>query len=179
MRNDGPQTLAGDSQATGKPAPALRLRALDLTDQTRLWRWLHVALWDPPPASLRPLGVLDEPHVRIYAESWGRAGDVGVVGELGGNPIGACWMRLLPEGVGLASIDASTPQLGIALEPPYQHRGFGEILMRGALDRAHAYGYQKVSLTVHPLNPAIRLYERCGFVDAGERNGYRLMVATL
>ena len=41
---------------------------------------------------------------------------VGVVGEVNGNAIGACWMRLLPEGVGLASIDAATPQLGIALE---------------------------------------------------------------
>lgn len=171
--------MAGDSQTTGVPAPALRLRALGSTDQARLWRWLHVALWDPPPAPLRPLEILDEPRVRIYAESWGRAGDVGVVGELGGNPVGACWIRLLPEGVGLASIDATTPQLGIALEPPHQHRGFGGILMRGALAAAQAHGYDKVSLTVHPLNPAIRLYERCGFVDAGERNGYRLMVAKL
>jgi ribosomal protein S18 acetylase RimI-like enzyme len=88
-------------------------------------------------------------------------------------------MRLLPEGVGLASIDAMTPQLGIALEPPHQQRGFGGVRMRGALAAAQVHGYDRVSLTVHPLNPAIRLYERCGFVDAGERNGYRLMVATL
>jgi ribosomal protein S18 acetylase RimI-like enzyme len=171
--------MARDSQTTDVPAPALCLRALGSTDQARLWHWLHVALWDPPPAPPRPLEILDEPRVRIYAESWGRAGDIGVVGELGNIPVGACWMRLLPEGVGLASIDATTPQLGIALEPPHQHRGFGRILMRGALAAAQAHGYDLVSLTVHPLNPAIRLYARCGFVDAGERNGYRLMVATL
>ena len=171
--------MTSDPRVLEEPAATLRLRTLDPSDQLRLWHWLHVALWDPPPAPPRPIEVLDTPPVRIYAESWGRPGDVGVVGELGGAPVGACWMRLLPEGVGLASIDATTPQLGIALEPPYQRRGFGGIRMRGGLAAARTHGYDKVSLTVHPQNPAIRLYERCGFVDAGERNRYRLMVATL
>jgi hypothetical protein len=51
--------------------------------------------------------VLDDPRVRIYAESWGRAGDVGVVGELASeaSPIGACWMRLLRGGRGLAYVE--------------------------------------------------------------------------
>ena len=168
-----------DAQSPGEQCAGLLLRALAPSDQARLWHWLHVALWDPPPASLRPIAILDEPRVRIYAEGWGRDGDIGVVGELDGTAVGACWMRLLPAGVGLASIDATTPQLGIALEPPYQRRGCGGTLMRAALAAATAHGYRKVSLTVHPQNPAIRLYERCGFVDAGERNGYRLMVASL
>jgi ribosomal protein S18 acetylase RimI-like enzyme len=148
-------------------------------DQDRLWHWLHIALWDPPPAPLRPREVLQAPNVRIYAEDWGRPGDVGVVGEVGGQPVGACWMRLLPEGIGLASIDARTPQLGIALEPPFQRQGLGEPLMRAALAAAKAHGYEQVSLTVHPQNPAIRLYERCGFVQRALRNSYHLMVALL
>jgi hypothetical protein len=52
--------------------------------------------------------------VRIYAEDWGKPGDVGVVGELEGRAIGACWMRLPPPGIGLGSVDEHTPQLGIA-----------------------------------------------------------------
>jgi ribosomal protein S18 acetylase RimI-like enzyme len=148
-------------------------------DQDRLWHWLHIALWDPPPAPLRPREVLQAPNVRIYAEDWGRPGDVGVVGESGGQPAGACWMRLLPAGIGLASVDARTPQLGIGLEPAYQHRGFGEPLMRAALAAAKAHGYSQVSLTVHPQNPAIRLYERCAFVKRGRRNAYHLMVGRL
>jgi GNAT superfamily N-acetyltransferase len=71
-------------------------------------------------------------------------------------------MRVLPEGVGLASIDDTTPQLGIALEPRYQRRGLGEPLMREALARAWQAGHEKVSLTVHPENPAIPLYIRQG-----------------
>jgi RimJ/RimL family protein N-acetyltransferase len=69
-------------------------------------------------------------------------------------------MRLLPAGVGLAWVDERTPQLGIALIPAFQHQGYGP-------------------LTVHPQNPAIALYERCGFVKEGLRNTYHLMVARL
>jgi ribosomal protein S18 acetylase RimI-like enzyme len=159
----------------------LRLRALVSTDQERLWHWLHIALWDPPPAPLRPITVLQQPGVRLYADGWGRAGDIGVVGEWPGEaePIGACWMRLVPQGQGLAWVDERTPQLGIALEPAFQRRGLGERLMRGALHAAAAQGVSQVSLTVHPDNPAIRLYERCGFVHRGVRGTYHLMVASL
>ena len=59
----------------------LRIRPLGGEDQQHLWHWLHIALWDPPPAGLRPREVLEAPQVRIYAEDW---------------------LRLLPVGVGLA-----------------------------------------------------------------------------
>lgn len=155
-------------------------RPLLAADQAVLWHWLHVALWDPPPAGLRPIEVLQSPHVRIYAEDWGRrSGDVGVVAQVGGVDAGACWMRLLPEGVGLAFVDERTPQLGIALEPAFQHQGHGRALMQAALQAARQAGHAQVSLTVHPENPAIALYERCGFRKRGLRNTYHLMVAQL
>jgi len=158
----------------------LQVRRLASEDQAVLWELLHVALWDPPPAGLRPREILDHPAVRIYAEDWGRPGDVGVIaGGPGGEIAGACWMRLIKGGVGLGYVDDETPQLGIALFPKYQHQGHGEPLMRAALDAARAHGYRQVSLTVHPENPAIRLYERCGFEKRGLRNTYHLMVATL
>ena len=155
----------------------LGFRTLTSEDQAQLWHWLHIALWDPPPAGLRPVGVLDTPGVRIYAENWGRSGDVGVVAQVDGIDAGACWMRLLPVGVGLASVDAQTPQLGIALLRPYQHMGHGRPLMEAALKAAAQAGYAQVSLTVHPQNPAVRMYEKCGFRKAGIRNSYHLMVA--
>jgi ribosomal protein S18 acetylase RimI-like enzyme len=163
----------------GPGTALLQLRPLAREDQARLWHWLHIALWDPPPAPLRPLEVLQQPGVRIYAEHWGRAGDIGVVGEWPGEaePVGACWMRRVPDGQGLAWVDEHTPQLGIALEPAFQRRGLGERLMRAALDAAAAQGVAQVALTVHPENPAIRLYERCGFVRQGLRGTYHLMVA--
>jgi ribosomal protein S18 acetylase RimI-like enzyme len=155
----------------------LRFRPLTARDQSQLWNWLHIALWDPPPAGLRPIEVLQAAGVRIYAEDWGRPTDVGIVAQVDGVDAGACWMRLLPVGVGLASTDAQTPQLGIALSPEYQHKGFGRPLMEAALKAARQAGYARVSLTVHPLNPALAMYESCGFRKVEMRNSYHLMVA--
>jgi ribosomal protein S18 acetylase RimI-like enzyme len=159
----------------------MQIRPLEPRDQALLWDLLHVALWDPPPAALRPRAVLELPEVRIYAEGWGKPGDVGVLGqsEPDAVPMGACWMRLIAGGAGLGYVDADTPQLGIALFPQFQHRGHGEPLMRAALKAAAAHGYRQVSLTVHPENPATRLYERCGFCRVGLRRTYHLMVADL
>ncbi|HKL63746.1 MAG TPA: GNAT family N-acetyltransferase [Woeseiaceae bacterium] len=155
----------------------VEFRSLQASDQSALWDWLHIALWDPPQAGLRPREVLDEPGVRIYAEEWGRRSDIGAVAVVDDTDAGACWMRVLPDGVGLASLDGTTPQLGIALNPPYQHRGLGEPLLREALGRAWRAGHRRVSLTVHPQNPAIPLYARCGFEKVEIRRGYHLMVA--
>jgi len=83
----------------------LRFRPLVAEDQSQLWNWLHIALWDPPPAGPRSREILENPNVRIYAEDWGKDTDVGVVAQLDGQDAGACWMRLLPAGLGLAYVD--------------------------------------------------------------------------
>ena len=88
-------------------------------------------------------------------------------------------MRIAARGIGLGYVDARTPQLGIALLPRFQHRGFGRPLMQAALNAARDHGYGQVSLTVHPENPAIALYERCGFRKRASRNTYHLMIARL
>jgi len=52
-------------------------------------------------------------------------------------------------------------------------------MMTAALDAARKKGFGQVALTVHPENPAIRVYERCGFRKIGLRNNYHHMVAVL
>ena len=115
--------------------------------------------------------------MRLYVEGWGRPTDVGVVAVVDGQAAGACWMRLVPDRQGLAYVDDDTPQLGIALTPEFQHRGLGKPMMKAALATAWQHGYRKVSLTVHPENPARFMYEACGFTTTGFRNTYHLMVA--
>jgi ribosomal protein S18 acetylase RimI-like enzyme len=157
------------------------MRPVEPRDQAVLWDLLHVALWDPPPAGLRPREVLENPGVRIYAEGWGQASDVGVIGEMedGDEVVGACWMRLVKGGAGLGYVDDETPQLGIAVFPAFHRQGHGGELMRAALAAAKAHGYRRVSLTVHPENPAIALYERCGFRKVELRKTYHLMIREL
>lgn len=161
--------------------PELHIQPLLPSDQDTVWDLLRIALWDPPPAPLRPRDVLDSPEVRIYAEDWGRReGDVGVCGRLGSDPaiVGACWLRLIRGGIGLSYIDDCTPQLGIALFPGCQRRGYGERLMRAALAEA-GKRYRQVTLSVHPQNPAVRLYRRCGFEQVDVRRNYLIMVKGL
>jgi ribosomal protein S18 acetylase RimI-like enzyme len=126
-----------------------------------------------------PREVLRNPAVSIYAEGWGREGDVGVVGEVDGAPIGACWMRCIRGGAASDTWTTRLRRLGIALQPGYRGRGFGRRMMLAALGAARAHGYRQVSLTVHPQNPAITLYESCGFVKREIRNTYHLMTVAL
>ncbi len=69
-----------------------------------------------------------------------------------------------------------TPQLGIALEADYQHKGHGKPLLREALACAARAGHARVALTVHPENPARFLYQSCGFEQVDVRHGHLLMV---
>jgi hypothetical protein len=57
------------------------------------------------------------------AENWGRPSGRRRCWPSSGADAGACWLRLLPVGVGLASVDEEAPQLGIASEPEFQHKG--------------------------------------------------------
>ncbi|MES2106002.1 MAG: GNAT family N-acetyltransferase [Pseudomonadota bacterium] len=155
----------------------MELIAIEKRHQQVLWDILHVSLWDPPPAGLRPREVLDLPGVAIYAADWGKAGDVGVLAVDGDTVMGACWSRLLTTGLGYVAEDV--PQLGIALFPDYQRKGLGTALMMRQLDTLRGK-FPAVALTVHPQNQARILYEKCGFVLQREvARGYLLMLARL
>ena len=56
----------------------------------------------------------------------------------------------------------------LMVDPAYQGRGFGTMLMRFAEDRALALGYRAARLDAFVGNPgALRLYERLGYREAG------------
>ncbi len=50
--------------------------------------------------------------------------------------------------------------------------------MRAALAAA-APRYRRVALSVHPENPAVSLYRRCGFVQVDVRRTYPIMLCDL
>jgi ribosomal protein S18 acetylase RimI-like enzyme len=62
----------------------------------------------------------------------------------------------------------------IALLPERRGRGIGERLLRSVIAEAEQRGV-RATVHVEPLNPAIRLYERLGFVAAGEEGIHLLM----
>ena len=105
------------------------------------------------------------PDVARYVDAWGRTGDLGVIAD---DDAGAAWIRLFTDddhGYGFVAPDV--PELSIGVVPDKRGHGVGTALLDELLVRAAAAGHRAVSLSVETDNPAVRLYERFGFVRVG------------
>jgi ribosomal protein S18 acetylase RimI-like enzyme len=99
-----------------------------------------------------------------YVRGWGRAGDTAVIALEGGFAVGAAWYRVFAsDEPGYGFVDERTPELAIAVVPSKRGRGIGEQLIAALIERAREGGYDALSLSVEPGNPARKLYERHGF----------------
>jgi ribosomal protein S18 acetylase RimI-like enzyme len=146
------------------------MRPAEPSDLPFLRAMLYEAAFWPPGGPRPPLDqALAEPALARYVAGWGRAGDAGVI-ALGdeGKPVGAAWYRLFPpDEPGFGFVDGRTPELSLAVVAQARGRGVGSTLLGGLLARARADGYEALSLSVEPDNPARRLYERHDFVRVG------------
>lgn len=82
-----------------------------------------------------------------------------------GQPAGRLYVARWPDDIRIVDI---------ALMPEYRGAGLGTQLIQPLLAEGDATG-RKVSIHVEIYNPARRLYERMGFVQAGDRGVYLLM----
>ena len=135
------------------------VRSGEAEDLDFLWEMMYEA------AHHRPLS---DPAISRYLEDWGRPGDAAVVALDPGDDrrVGAAWYRLMPpERPGYGFVDASTPEIVIAVVPGYRGRGVGIALLHELLETARSEGFDALSLIVRHDNPvALRLYELNGFV---------------
>ena len=136
-------------------APTLRIAAAD--DQSLITAMLREALFVPPGHEPFPTDLVDEPDIAVYHAHFGeRPGDVGFVAEIEGRAVGAAWVRRCR---GHGFVDDETPELTIAVVPGRRNEGIGDRMLcelLGAVPRC--------SLSCDRRNPAMRLYERHGFV---------------
>jgi ribosomal protein S18 acetylase RimI-like enzyme len=141
------------------------IRDATADDQAFITEMQYEAFFVPPGAEPFPLSILDEPHITPYHLEFGtRAGDAGVIAvDSHGHPLGAAWVRQV-EGYGF--VDHETPELGVAVIEMARGHGIGTALMHAMLRRV-----PRCSLSVDVRNPAMRLYERLGFVPVGEPDG--------
>lgn len=139
-----------------------------------MWRMLHEA------AHHRPLS---DPAISRYLDGWGRPGDAAVISlnPSDGSKTGAAWYRLMPpEEPGYGFVDASTPEVAIAVVPNQRGTGVGGALLRELLGTARLQGFEALSLSVrHDNHAAVRLYERSGFVKLSSGEGSWTMKANL
>lgn len=145
--------------------PVSVLRMATMGDAPFLREMLYEAAV-PPNAPRPPLEeVLVEPRNARFIDDWGRPGDLGVVAEEGGQPVGAAWLRLhTGEEIAPGYSGDAVAQLAIGLVPSARGIGWGRKLFDRLLDEARGLGLGEVQLTVGLANvPAVRLYERMGF----------------
>ena len=139
-------------------APVLRDATHD--DQRFVTAMLYEALFVPPGEPAFPDDLVDEPDIAPYHAEFGRRdGDVGLIAEVDGAPLGAAWVRHLR---GYGFVDEGTPELTIAVAPERRGTGIGELLLVALLERV-----PRCSLSCDRRNPAMRLYERHGFATVG------------
>ena len=126
--------------------------------------FLYDAIYQPVGADFLPRDVVWRPELAAYIEEFGRPGDFCLTPEAGGYLLGAVWTRIFTgEQKGYGTVDAFTPELAASVKKEVRRQGIGGRLIKAMLTLLKGQGYEKVSLSVHPENEAIRLYERLGF----------------
>ncbi len=145
------------------------IRPLTSNDESFLRDVLYHAIYVPPGEDAPPYEIVREPELARYVTDWmKRPEDLGFAAEENGELIGAAWLRRWPSSErGFGFVDENTPELTIAMLPQYRGCGAGTELLRCLVNEA-AQRYGAVSLSVAVSNPALRLYQREGFIAVGE-----------
>lgn len=73
---------------------------------------------------------------------------------------------------GVMFVGDESELLTIAVDENYRHRGFGKILLAGAISAAKKMGARAMFLEVREDNDAIGFYEHLGFKKSYVRKGY-------
>ena len=147
-----------------------------------LQEMLYAALaWRADVELPPPEWVLAHPQVVVFHEGWGREGDVGLVAEVDGTPVGLAWYRFFTEAEhGEGFVDDGTPEVAVAVVDGHRGQGIGRALMDAIHACARERGVTQLSLSVDADNPAKRLYLRLGYIDIepGDEDGRMLLELT-
>ena len=142
----------------------LILREALTDDAELLWLALTYAASMTPGGHSNIADAKNNASLAWYVCNWKRATDFGVIAEEAGVFLGAVWARLL-EGSPQSSKVATKvePEVAIAVLPEHQNRGLGLLLIQALIAQARLK-VPVLVLSVREENPAVRLYERLGFV---------------
>jgi GNAT superfamily N-acetyltransferase len=115
--------------------------------------------------------ILSEPETARYVTDWPRPGDLGVIAEANGRPVGAAWLRFFPTSEpGYGFVAADVPELSIGVAASWRGQGVGRALLQALANRARSTGIRQISLSVGRKNYAHRLYLNEGYriVDSSD-----------
>ncbi|MCL2447193.1 MAG: GNAT family N-acetyltransferase [Oscillospiraceae bacterium] len=143
------------------------IRCLTQADYPALEEFLYQAIYIPPGEEWPAREVIFEPEIYVYIKDFGSLpADCGVAAELDGNIVGMAWARIIPA---YGNIDEHTPELAISVLPQHRGQGLGAAMMEKLFDQLCERGYARTSLSVQQNNPAVRFYQRLGYVVTDEK----------
>lgn len=117
----------------------------------------------------------EHPDTEINIKGWDGEKEPGIVAETeSGEPVGAVWLRNLPE-LG-HSVNEYLPEIVIAVSSKFRQRGIAGDLMNELYIRCLERGIKHILLGVHSKNiVAINLYKKQGWKEDGTFNDYIMM----
>jgi ribosomal protein S18 acetylase RimI-like enzyme len=137
----------------------IEIRPAVTDDQESLWEFLAMVAHEPDAAAAKAV-----PMVAGYLDGWQRPDDFGFIAKSGGVAIGAIWARQFePIGEPGYYCQPRTPEMAIGVQQHMRGRGVGQLLLRALLAESARRDFG-VCLNVRQTNPALRLYERMGFL---------------
>ncbi|MFN8442664.1 MAG: GNAT family N-acetyltransferase [Caldilineaceae bacterium] len=146
---------------------SLLIREVEQVDTPFLWEMLYHAAHMAEDGATHWETAKEVPFLTQYVQDWGQPGDFGLIAvdTKSRQKVGAAWLRLLIEDkTSVTYQDDETPELAIAIVPDWIGCGVGTALMTRLVESARQR-YPALVLSVRADNPAIRLYQRFGFVE--------------
>jgi GNAT superfamily N-acetyltransferase len=125
-------------------------------------------------------GTVEDASLWRYVSGWGRRGDAAVIALEDGFPVGAAWYRLFTQDEpGFGFVDATTPEVAMAVVPSRRGRGIGSDLLDALVELAKEQGYGGLSLTVADQSAAMHVFEKNGFSRVEQTDGSWTMQLSL
>ena len=142
------------------------IREITPADYSHLEDFLYHAIYIPEGEPYPEREIVFQAEIFVYIKDFGGKNDSGIVAEIDGQLVGAAWARIIPA---YGNIDDKTPELAISILPKYRGRGIGTHLMNALFELLRKRGYARTSLSVQQNNPAVRFYQRLGYVITSEK----------
>lgn len=138
------------------------IRELQSDEYPLLADFLYEAIFVPEGMAAPSREVVNDPALRPYWAHFGaQEGDRSMAAVVGGQVIGAAWVRRMR---GYGFVAEEVPELSMALRRSWRGRGIGTRLLQALLAHLDTDGVRQVSLSVQRGNRAAwRLYKRSGF----------------
>lgn len=138
------------------------VRVAQKNDEESLWQMLYYAARMAEDGAQSYHAAKTHPDLHEYVADWGQATDIGVVALVAERIVGAAWARPVQHET-IVDVPAAHHEIAIAVHPEFHGQGIGATLMAG-LNALADMRHIDLALTVREGNPAIRLYQRAGFV---------------